>query len=105
MTPGSPTRPLVDAAAPGAAQAAGAAAARSADAADSAGGAIFGSADLQSGFKPVQAFAAGGGDIAAFRVEDKKLACAGFVSAVPSYSFTWTGQAAGSPAVLRGAEG
>ena len=50
------------------------------------------SAELQAGFKPVQAFAAGGGDIAAFRVEDKKLVCAGYVSAVPSYSFTWTGK-------------
>jgi len=57
--------------------------------------AIFGSTDLQAGFKPVQAFVAGGGDIAAFNVEDKKLTCAGFVSAVPSYSFTWTGKAQG----------
>ncbi len=54
--------------------------------------AIFGNATLQAGFKPVQTFAAGGGDIAAFRVEDKKLACAGFISAVPSYSFTWQGK-------------
>ena len=53
---------------------------------------IFGSAELQAGFKPVQVFAAGGGDIAAFRMEDKKLACAGFISAAPSYSFTWTGK-------------
>jgi hypothetical protein len=57
--------------------------------------AIFGSTDLQAGFKPVQAFVAGGGDIAAFKVEDKKLTCAGFVSAVPSYSFTWTGKSQG----------
>ena len=55
--------------------------------------AIFGSTELQAGFKPVQAFVAGGGEIAAFKVEDKKLTCAGFVSAVPSYSFTWTGKA------------
>ena len=40
----------------------------------------------------MQVFAAGGGDIAAFRMEDKKLACAGFISAAPSYSFTWTGK-------------
>jgi hypothetical protein len=53
---------------------------------------IFGSAELQAGFNPVQVFAAGGGDIAAFRMEDKKLACAGFISAAPSYSFTWTGK-------------
>ncbi len=56
---------------------------------------IFGSAELQAGFKPVQVFAAGGGDIAAFRMEDKKLACAGFISAVPSYGFTWTGKSQG----------
>ena len=57
--------------------------------------AIFGSTELQAGFKPVQVFAAGGGDIAAFRMEDGKLACAGFISPVPSYSFTWTGQSQG----------
>ena len=53
---------------------------------------IFGSVDLQTGFNPVQTFAAGGGDIAAFTVKDKQLVCAGFVSLVPSYSFTWTGK-------------
>ena len=53
---------------------------------------IFGSAELQAGFKPVQVFVAGCGDIVVFRMEDKKLACAGFISAVPSYSFTWTGK-------------
>ena len=66
--------------------------------------AIFGSTELQPGFKPVQAFVAGGGDIAAFNVEDKKLTCAGFVSAVPSYSFTWTGKAQGIRLILRCAE-
>ncbi|MGE5603577.1 MAG: hypothetical protein ACM30E_11030, partial [Nitrososphaerales archaeon] len=55
--------------------------------------AIFGSAELQSGFKPVKVFAAGGGDIGAIRLEDGKLVCAGYVTAVPSYSFTWTGAA------------
>lgn len=59
--------------------------------------AVFGSADLQSGFKPVSVFAAGGGDIAAIRVADKKLVCAGYLSAVPSYTFTWTG----SPQAMR----
>jgi hypothetical protein len=53
--------------------------------------AIFGSAELQAGFNPVQAFAAGGGDIAAIRLEDQKLTCAGSISPVPSYSFTWVG--------------
>jgi hypothetical protein len=57
--------------------------------------AIFGSTDLQAGFKPIQAFVAGGGEIAAFKVEDKKLVCAGFVSAVPSYGFTWSGKPQG----------
>ncbi len=54
---------------------------------------IFGSAELQPGFKPVQVFAAGGGDIGAIRLEDGKLTCAGYVAAVPSYSFAWTGTA------------
>jgi hypothetical protein len=58
---------------------------------------IFGATDLKSGFKPVQVFAAGGGDIAAIRMQDQKLLCAGFVAAVPSYSFTWSG----SPQALR----
>ena len=43
----------------------------------------------------MQVFAAGGGDIAAFSMAEKKLACAGFISAVPSYSFTWTGRSQG----------
>lgn len=53
---------------------------------------IFGSANLEAGFRPVQKFAAGGGDVAAFTVENKQLVCAGFVSLVPSYSFTWSGE-------------
>jgi len=53
---------------------------------------IFGSTNLQPAFDVVTVFAAGGGDISAVRVEDKSLACAGFVSAVPSYRFTWTGK-------------
>ena len=53
--------------------------------------AIFGTSDLEAGFETVRTFAAGGGGIAAFQVEDGQLACAGFVSPVPSYSFTWTG--------------
>ena len=64
--------------------------------------AIFGSAELQAGFKPVQAFAAGGGDIAAIRIEDQKLACAGYISPVPSYSFTWIGRIAAHPPVPGG---
>lgn len=54
--------------------------------------AIFGSSELQADFKPVQAFAAGGGEIAAIRLEDQKMVCAGYLTAVPSYSFTWTGK-------------
>ncbi|MCU0509143.1 MAG: hypothetical protein MUC34_12250 [Anaerolineae bacterium] len=53
--------------------------------------AIFGSSELKTGFRPVEVFAAGGGEIAAVRVEDRKLTCAGFINAVPSYSFTWSG--------------
>jgi hypothetical protein len=53
--------------------------------------AIFGSTELKSGFRPVETFAAGGGEIAAIRIEDRKLTCAGFINAVPSYSFTWSG--------------
>ena len=66
---------------------------------------IFGSAELQAGFKPVQVFAAGGGDIAAFRMEDKKLACAGFIERGAQLQLHLDGQAAGAPAVLRGAAG
>jgi hypothetical protein len=62
--------------------------------------AIFGSTELQPGFKPIQAFVAGGGEIPAFNIEDKKLTCAGFVSAVPSYGFTWTGKAQGIRLIL-----
>ena len=54
--------------------------------------AIFGSTELQAGFKPVQAFAAGGGDITAIRLEDQKMVCAGYLTAVPSYTFTWAGK-------------
>ncbi len=54
--------------------------------------AIFGSAELRADFKPVHTFAAGGGGITAFKVEDGKLACAGFLSPVPSYSFKWSGR-------------
>lgn len=54
--------------------------------------AIFGARTLQPGFEPVRTFAAGGGDIAAFTVQDKQLVCAGFVGLVPSYSFTWQGE-------------
>jgi hypothetical protein len=52
---------------------------------------IFGSTELQAGFEPVQHFAAGGGDTAAIRLEDQMLVCAGYLTAVPSYSFTWSG--------------
>jgi hypothetical protein len=58
---------------------------------------IFGSAQLRSGFTPVRAFVAGGGDVAAVKVEDQKLACAGYISPIPSYSFTWSG----SPQAIR----
>ena len=57
---------------------------------------IFGSAELQAGFKPVQVSAAGGGDIAAFRMEDKKLACAGFISSGAQLQLHLDGQAAGA---------
>jgi hypothetical protein len=57
---------------------------------------IFGSTVLAPGFKPVQIFAAGGGDIAAFEVQDGKLTCAGYLSPTPSYSFAWKG---GGPAL------
>lgn len=53
---------------------------------------VFGRADFQAGFAPVTTFAAGGGDTAAFQIVDKKLLCAGFLSPLPSYSFTWTGK-------------
>jgi hypothetical protein len=56
---------------------------------------IFGSTALAPGFKTVQTFAAGGGDIAAFQVQDGKLACAGFLSPTPSYSFAWKGGGSG----------
>lgn len=54
---------------------------------------IFGAATLEPGFEPIQRFAAGGGAVPAFSFEDEQLACAGFVSLVPSYSFTWSGDA------------
>jgi hypothetical protein len=53
--------------------------------------AIFGSSEFQAGFEPMQHFAAGGGDIASLRMEDQRLVCAGNISAVPSYRFTWAG--------------
>lgn len=53
--------------------------------------AIFGAADLEAGFEPVNRFAAGGGNVAAFQVVDGELACAGFISPVPSYRFNWSG--------------
>jgi hypothetical protein len=52
---------------------------------------IFGTAELKTGFPPVQTFAAGGGDIAAIKTESQRIMCAGYISLVPSYSFTWTG--------------
>lgn len=55
---------------------------------------IFGAAALQSGFEPVSTFAAGGGDIPAFSFEDGQLVCAGFLSLIPSYTFSWTGDEA-----------
>jgi hypothetical protein len=54
--------------------------------------ALFGSAALQPGHAGVQTFAAGGGDVAAVKFENETLTCAGFMSLVPSYSFTWTGK-------------
>lgn len=54
---------------------------------------IFGTVDLAAGFEPVARFAAGGGSIPAFSFEDGQLACAGFVSPVPSLAFTWRGDA------------
>ncbi len=52
---------------------------------------IFGAAALQPGFEPISKFAAGGGDIPAFSFEGGQLVCAGFLSLIPSYTFSWTG--------------
>lgn len=54
---------------------------------------IFGAAALQPGFEPISKFAAGGGDISAFSFENGQLACAGYISLIPSYTFSWTGDA------------
>jgi hypothetical protein len=51
---------------------------------------IFGAVALQPGFEPISKFAAGGGDIPAFSFEDGQLTCAGFLSLIPSYTFSWT---------------
>lgn len=53
--------------------------------------ALFGSATLKAGFAPVNTFAAGGGRIPAFSFADGQLVCAGYISPVPSYTFTWQG--------------
>ena len=55
---------------------------------------IFGASALQSGFEPISTFAAGGGDIPAFSFEEGELVCAGFLSLIPSYTFSWTGDEA-----------
>ena len=54
--------------------------------------AIFGSAELKSGFKPVQSRRRRR-RYRRFEDQGQKLVCAGYVSPVPSYSFTWTGKA------------
>jgi len=57
--------------------------------------AVFGESKLSAGFARVASTAAGGGETAAIIMDEKGLACAGFVSLIPSHSFTWEGKGKG----------
>lgn len=52
---------------------------------------IFGDVDLTPGFETIEIFGAGGGDLPVASLDGLESDCVGFVSLVPSYSFSWSG--------------
>lgn len=52
---------------------------------------IFGDSVLEPGFETIEVYGAGGGDLAVASLDGLDSDCVGFVSLVPTYSFTWSG--------------